>query len=640
MNISTLAKTLGVSVQELRDLGAKNSIRSLTGRNTRVPYNDALKITQILKPERVENLQNDDNIYLPHIVKVADLADAIGKPAGLVVKTLMMNGVLATLNEVIDFDTAALIAEEMGVKVLPEKTDQNLENNSNSYDNFTGYFQNEGDGKFVNRPPVVTIMGHVDHGKTTLLDTIRKSNVVASEAGSITQHISSYQVDFNNKKITFIDTPGHAAFTAMRARGTQLADIIILVVSATEGPKPQTVEVIERAKIYKNNVIVAINKIDLPEADPEKVKADIAGFGLVPEEWGGNVPFIEISAKQNLNIDKLLENILLISEVQELKGEVQTTPQAVVLESHLDKQKGSTAVVLITKDEIKVADYFACGENTGRVRKITDGNGKNLEKADLCMPVEITGLSQVANTGDLIYFYKDAKNAENKAAENKKASQNTSFLINKNLEGGENDIKIILKADVLGSLEALKESIVKIPQEQVKIIILNESVGEVTENDVNFAQTSNSIILAFHTNISSKNKELAKKNQVNIISSDVIYEILEWLEAQVIARTKIETKVEIIGKAKVLGVFKSEKSGVVVFGGEVIEGKILDSKLIRVQKNEEFKTMEIVELQKNKVKEKEVNISQQFGISCKGSVKIAVGDIIECIDEVVVNKKQ
>jgi translation initiation factor IF-2 len=483
----------------------------------------------------------------------------------------------------------------------------------------------------------VTIMGHVDHGKTTLLDTIRKANVAAGEAGAITQHISSYQVEFEGKEITFVDTPGHEAFTAMRARGTQLADTIILVVSATEGPKPQTVEVIERAKLTKTPLIVAINKIDLPEADIEKTKADIAAFGIVPEEWGGDTPYIPISGKQGTNIDTLLHTITLMAEVAGLQGQVDCQAQAVVVESHLDKNQGNVAVVLVTKDAIHTGDYFAFGEHTGKIRKMVDGNGTTVTTAKLCAPVEISGLSEVANTGESMFFFNNSKDAQAAASLEKAKKAHRKIFFSRPKESHETDIKLILKTDVLGSLEALKESIIKIPQEKVKVLILSESVGELSDSDVEFGQTTGATILAFHTPVPAKVGERAKQNQVGLIHSDVIYELLEWIEEQILARTKHEVRAEILGTIKVLAVFKSEKPKVVVFGGEVISGKITDTKMLRVIKNgEETARFEIIELQKSKVKTKEVNISQQFGVSCTGRGKVEVGDIVECIDEVVI----
>ena len=638
MNISTLAKVLGTTVQDLRDSGAKNGMRSFSGRNTRIPYADALAITKILRPDKAEKLKNDDNIYVPSTVSVAELAEVISKPPGLVVKTLIMNGILATLNEKIDFDTAALISEEMGITIHPEKSQAKDTAAPVTYETSENIFTRAVDGgKFITRPPVVTIMGHVDHGKTTLLDTIRKSNVAAGEAGAITQHISSYQVTFDAKTITFVDTPGHQAFTAMRARGTQLADIIILVVSATEGPKPQTVEVIERAKLSRTPVIVAINKIDLPEADIEKTKADIAAFGLVPEEWGGDTAYIAISGKLGTNVDQILHTILLMAEVADLKGQIDCQSQAVVIESHLDKTQGSVATILITKNAISVSDHFAYGEHTGKVRKITDGLGKNQTQASLCMPVEISGLSQVANTGETLFFFDTAKDAQNIASVEKIKRANRKIFFSKPKDGNETDIKIMLKTDVLGSLEALKESVVKIPQESVKVLILSESVGEVSDSDIDFAQTTGATILAFHTAVPAKVGERARQNQIGLIQSDIIYELLEWIEEQILARTTHEIRVEVIGTAKVLAVFKSEKPKIVVFGGEVLSGKINDAKMLRIMSGDEEKArFEIVELQKSKVKVKEVNISQQFGVSCTGRGKVEVGDIIECIDEIVI----
>jgi translation initiation factor IF-2 len=634
VNISTLAKTLGVSINDLRSEGEKLGMRSFSGRNTRIPYNDALGVTKVLRPDRAASLADDNKIYLPFSLTVGELADAIGRPPGLVVKTLVMNGVLATLNEKIDYDTASLVASEMNVEVHPESEELNQSGASTSL-SAEKIFASTTEGTIVERPPVVTVMGHVDHGKTSLLDTIRKSNVVATEAGAITQHISSYQVEVTGKKITFVDTPGHEAFTAMRARGTQLADFIILVVSAVEGPKPQTVEVIERAKISGTPIIVAINKIDLPEADPEKIKGDLAAFNLVPEEWGGSTPMIGISAKTGANIDKLLETILLHAEVADLKTVINVPAEAVVLESHLDKSQGPVATVIITKDSLKVGDIFAIDTNVGKVRKISDSNGKNLDTATITEPVEISGLSEVAKTGDILKIFATQKEAQNYIATQK--IKQSKKIFSSSRSSGDDDIKLVLKADVAGSLEALKEGILKIPSSNAQVNILDESVGAVTDSDTDFAETSGATILAFHTDVPNKIAERIKNNSVGLVASDIIYELLEWIEEQILMRTKHEIRIDVLGTAEVLATFSSDKPKIQVWGGEVKQGKLFDNKPLRVMREgEEIGRLEVVEFQKNKVRAKEINISQQFGASVTGKVKVEKGDIIECIDEIVV----
>jgi translation initiation factor IF-2 len=642
MNISTLAKILGVSINELRNTGKKNSIQGFNGRNTRIPYQSALDITKIIKPDKIGKLENDDKIYLPNSITVNELSEVIGKPAGMVVKTLLLNGVMATLNEKIDYDTAALISEEMGVVVYPENPDQfekQLIPENLAMIKTVEYDMLEKDVIMESRPPVVTIMGHVDHGKTTLLDKIRHSNIVSLEAGSITQHISSYQIEFKNHKITFIDTPGHAAFTAMRARGTQLADFIILVVAATEGPKPQTVEVIERAKLTKTPLIVAINKIDLPDADTEKVKTEIAAFGIVPEEWGGDTPFINISAVRGDGVEKILETILLHAEVADLKGQVNCQGQGVVLESNVDPKLGVTTTVLITKDKIKVGDFIKCGEMIGKVRALENAEGKKIQIASIAMPVLVSGLSNVCNIGEVMIVYPSKKEAVHALNQerfvNSKPKYNTrpSFT-----PSDDSAINLILKADVNGSLEALKESILKIPQDKVKVQIKSESVGEVTENDIDFAKTTKSTILAFHTHIHKKAATLIEKEPVDLMQSDIIYELLEWVEEKILSSTKHEIKTTILGKAEILGVFKSDRPTIQIFGGECKVGKIFDNKEVRIVRDgENLGKFEILELQKNKQKVKEVNISQQFGMSIKSRIKIQVGDILESIDEMVVS---
>ena len=640
MNISTLAKILGVSINDLRETGVKKEIYGFAGRNTRIPYNSAVEITKVLKPDKLSKLKNDDKIYLPASLTVNEFAEAIGKPVGIIVKTLLLNGIMATLNEKIDYDTASLISEEIGIEVFP--ADPEMFEKSSDQDlqliKHIEYDTPEDKKEYIERPPVVTIMGHVDHGKTTLLDTIRKTNIVATEAGAITQHISSYQITYKDKKITFVDTPGHAAFTAMRARGSQLADFIILVVSAVEGPKPQTVEVIERAKLSKTPVIVAINKIDLPESDIDRVKQEIAKFGLVPEEWGGDVPFIPISARNNVNLDQLLDTVLLHAEVADLKGQVHCYGQAVIIESHLDRQLGVVSTVMVTKDKIKVGDFIKCSEFVGKIRKLENSEGKNIQSAEISEPVLLVGLPEVCDIGEVIIVYPSQKEAQVAASiEKAKIINKKTVVTGGSSQGDENEINIMLKADVAGSLEALKESIIKIPQDKVKIHIKSESVGEITENDIDFARTTNSTILAFHTKINPKAAAILKNHPINMVQSDIIYVLLEWVEESILKNTKYEIKTISLGKAEVLAIFKSDKPNLQVIGGEVKEGKILSNKNLKlIRDGEEIARLEIHELQKNKSKAIEININQQFGVSLSGKGKVQVGDILECFDETVV----
>jgi len=650
MNISTLAKILGVSLTEVRETGQKNGIPGFYGRNTRINYQAALDLTKIMKPDKVAKLKNDDKIYLPNALTVTEFAESIDRNISVVIKTLILNGIIATINEKIDFDTASLIAAELNVEVFPEASGDFEKVLDTKMMKTVEYEGLDSDKNYTLRPPVITIMGHVDHGKTTLLDTIRKTNVVSGEAGAITQHISSYNMEYaidkklnlikgkNGYKLTFVDTPGHEAFVAMRARGSQLADLVILVVSAVEGPKPQTVEVIERIKIAKTPVIVALNKIDLPQSDVERVKQEIAKYGLVPEEWGGEVPFIPISARNEMNIDKLLEGILDQCEVMELKGEIDCKGQAVVIESHLDTQLGVVATVLVIKDKLKVGDIIVCGQNIGKIKTLKNSSDKVITTAELTEPVLLVGLPEVVDVGEPIVVYPNQKLAQNAVNLEIIKNRSTKKILNhSNTGGSDGEINVIIKADVSGSLEAIEESIFKIPQEKVKITIKAKSVGAIFESDLEFAKTTNSTILCFHTNWNSQIDALIKKEKINVIQSDIIYEILNWLEEQILANTKHETKVISLGKAKVLGVFKSEKASIQVVGGECLEGKITTSKMLRIWRdNKEIGRAEIVELQRNKVKATEVNINQQFGVSITGKNKIQIGDILESIDEILV----
>jgi translation initiation factor IF-2 len=656
MNISTLAKVLGTSINDLREIGEENKIYGFKGRNTRIPYNSAVLITKIIRPEKADKLQNDDRIYLSSVMTVSEFAEIISKPVGPVIKTLLMNGIMATMNEKIDFDTASLIANELGVEVLAES--EELQNVIvGGLDNLafikTVEYESTEDKVMQYRPPVVTVMGHVDHGKTTLLDTIRKTNIVATEAGAITQHISSYQIEYKTDKpefqkshlpkgknggvkITFVDTPGHEAFAAMRARGTQLADFIILMVSAVEGPKPQTIEVIERAKLSKTPVIVAINKVDLPTSDVERVKGEIAGFGLTPEEWGGETPFIPISAKTGQNLEKLLETILVSAELMELKGQIDCQGQAVIIESHLDKNLGIVGTALVVKDTLRVGDTIRCNEFVSKIKRLENTEGKKIEFAAVGDPVVFLGLPEVVNIGEPVIVYKDNKQAIVDAAVEKLKKQNKKFISHKAASTAD-QINIIIKADVSGSLEAIKDSIVKIPQDKVKVVIKQDGVGPITETDLEFARITGSTLISFHQKIPASIESQIEKLKINLVQSDIIYEILTWIEEEIASNTKYEVRIDILGQAKILGVFRSEKSNMQVFGGEVFEGKILSNKPLRVIRDDvEIGRMEIDELQKNKFKTSEVNISQQFGVSASGKVKIQKNDIIQSIDEIVI----
>lgn len=658
MNISTLAKVLGISINDLRETGEKNKIYGFKGRNTRIPYQSALNITRLLKPERLDKLKNDDKIYLPAAMTVIEFAETIGKQPGAIIKTLLMSGVMATLNEKIDFDTASLIAEELGVEVFAES--EELANAASGADENLSLIKNVEydtvDKTYVRRPPVVTVMGHVDHGKTTLLDTIRKANVVAGEAGAITQHISSYSLEYfpKNKdllkadfvkgpkhgiKITFVDTPGHEAFAAMRARGSQMADFIILMVSAVEGPKPQTIEVIERAKLSKTPVIVAINKIDLPDADVERAKAEIAGFGLTPEEWGGETPFIAISAKSGANIETLLDTILQHAELADLKGEIDCPGQAIVVESHMDRSKGVESTVLVIKENLKVGDAIRCGEFAGKIKRIETTEGKSVQSAVIGDPVIIYGLPEVVGTGEAVLTYKNSAQARTDAESEKLRKHNSKRIIQNDgtTKSKDNQIFVMLKADVAGSLEAIKEAITKIPQEKVKVIIKSESLGEINESDLDFAVITQATILAFHSRISPEIEMQIQRKKINLVQSDIIYEILNWVEEEVLRNTKYEIKVTVLGQAEVLQLFRSDDPKWQVMGGEVKEGKILASKPIRVMRGEkEIGRMEVEQLQQNKVKTDSVKEGLQFGISLSGKCKVSKGDYIQSIDETVI----
>ncbi|WP_368876680.1 translation initiation factor IF-2, partial [Proteus mirabilis] len=516
-------------------------------------------------------------------ISVADLANKMAVKGSEVIKTMMKMGAMATINQVLDQETAQLVAEEMGHKVILRRENELEEQVMNDRDT--------SDEMAVSRAPVVTIMGHVDHGKTSLLDYIRSTKVASGEAGGITQHIGAYHVKTDKGEITFLDTPGHAAFTSMRARGAQVTDIVVLVVAADDGVMPQTIEAIQHAKAANVPVVVAVNKIDKPEADPDRVKTELSQYGILPEDWGGETQFIHVSAKQGLGIDELLDAILLQAEVLELKAVKEGMASGVVIESYLDKGRGPVATILVREGTLNKGDIVLCGFEYGRIRAMRNELGKEVQSAGPSMPVEILGLSNVPSAGDEATVVRDEKKArevalyrQGKFREVKLARQQKSKLENMfaNMEEGKvSELNIVLKTDVQGTCEAITDALVKLSTDEVKLKIIGSGVGGITETDATLAAASDAIILGFNVRADASARRIIEQESVDLRYYSVIYSLIDEIKSAMSGMLEPEYKQEIMGLAEVRDVFKSPKFGAIA-GCMVVEGNIKRNNPIRV----------------------------------------------------------
>ena len=576
-------------------------------------------------------------VELPEYITVSDLASKMSIKAAEVIKSLMSMGVMATINEILDQDTANLVVEEMGHKAKPidyENIEKNLLdiNQKKNYDTST-------------RPPVITIMGHVDHGKTSLLDYIRKTRVASGEAGGITQHIGAYQVNSEKGFLTFLDTPGHAAFTSMRARGANCTDIVILVVAADDGVKPQTIEAIEHSKAANVPMIVAVNKIDTEGADQEKVKTELSQHEVVPEDWGGDNIFVPVSAKTGEGIDNLLESIHLLSEVLELKAISEGPARGIVLESSLDKGRGAVATVLVQEGCMKSGENILCGKEYGRIRAMIDQDGNKINEATPSVPVVVLGLSGTPNVGDEALAsineknIRDvAQNREDQLRDSKLASQKQS-KVNDNIfndmeSGNISALNILLKCDVQGSVEAISDSIKQITHEEVEIKIISSSVGAINESDVILAEASQAIVMGFNVRADSLAKKAIAEKNIDLRYYSIIYELIEDVKAGMSGLLTPETREEIIGLAEVKDVFKSSTLGAIA-GCQVVEGVVKKDHPIRVLRdNVVIYEGELESLRRFKDEVKEVKNGTECGIGVKNYNDVKTGDNIEVYERV------
>lgn len=571
-------------------------------------------------------------VKLPEIMTVKELAESIKKQASDIIKKLFNLGIMATVNQEIDFDTAYLVAEEFGITAQKEVkvTEEDIL-----------FDESEDDEKDLEvRPPIVVVMGHVDHGKTSLLDKIRSANVVNKEAGGITQHIGAYKVKCKDREICFLDTPGHEAFTAMRARGAQVTDIAIIVVAADDGIKPQTIEAIDHAKAAGVSIIVAINKIDKPNANVERVKQELLEVGLVAEEWGGDTICVPISAMTGEGIDSLLEMILLVADVKELKANPNKQSKGTIIEARLDKNAGTIVSMLVQRGTLNVGDTIVVGDVIGRIRAMKDDKGKKVKAAGPSTPVEVLGLSHVPQTGEVFYEVDNEKIAKQlvsrKIAERRRdlirQGQKVTLgdLFNQIKEGKIKELNVIIKADVEGSVEALKTSLEKLSNEEVRVRVLHASTGAIKESDITLASVSNAIIIGFNVRPDSIIEQLAKKESVDLRLYRVIYDAIDDVETALKGMLTPKYREEVLGKCEVRRIFKITNVGVVA-GSYVKEGKVVRGTMVRLVRDSiVLHEAKIDSLKREKDDVKEVATGYECGIKLENYSDIKEGDILEC----------
>ena len=586
-----------------------------------------LSAQQMMAPIKIETAY-----MTAETITVRDLTERIGKPAGEIIKKLMLLGIMATINQELDFDTASLVASEFGV-TLEMKLDKTAE------DALSAENVEDSEDELVTRPPVVTIMGHVDHGKTSLLDYIRKAKVAVGEAGGITQHIGAYIAKVDDRQITFLDTPGHEAFTAMRARGTQATDIAILVVAADDGVMPQTIESINHAKAAKCPIIVAINKIDKPGADPDAVKQELTRYELVPEEWGGDTIMVNVSAKTGEGVDDLLENVLLLADMLELKANPNRKARGVIIEAKLDHSRGAVATALVQNGTLHVGDMVVAGNAFGRIRAMVSSRGERVKHATPSTPVEIIGFGGVPEAGDEFMAVADEKLArqvvEERAAKArasmvKNSSASTLEELYSKLEQGEvKDLNIIIKADVQGSVEAVKQSLEKLSNAEVRVRTIHSGVGAITENDVMLAGIDGAIIIGFNVRPDAKARDAANRDGIDIRYYRVIYQAIEDIEKAMKGMLTPEFRENVIGHAEVRNVFKITGVGIVA-GSYVTDGKLQRNAQVRLLRdNVVVYEGKLSSLQRCKDAVKEVADGYECGVCLENYTDIKEGDVIE-----------
>ena len=581
------------------------------------------------KDENKENLKAiKRDINIPEAITVRELANRMAEQSSNIIKFLFGMGVTVTINQTLAADTAEYLVKEFGHNpIREEKAEEIIKKIKASRAE-----------NLKNRPPIVTVMGHVDHGKTSVLDVLRSANVVSGEFGGITQHIGAYQIDSQSNKLTFIDTPGHAAFTEMRARGSKLTDVVVLVVAADDGVKPQTVESIKHAKAANVPIVVAINKCDLPEADPQKIKNQLLEHELIAEDLSGDTLMVEISAKKKLNLEKLVEAIILQAEILDLKTDFESKATGIVLESKIDTGRGPVATIIVTTGTLKKGDFFVSGLRWGKVRAIIDDKGKNINQALPSTPVEILGINGAAKAGDdfiVLDSEKEAKTlSENRADENKDGKNPLTFATQDSAfsDNSVEELNLIIKSDVHGSSEAIKNAISQIKHEEVKPKIILADIGMITETDVTLAKASSAVLIAFNVKPSKEAKKLAENENITISSYNIIYEVLDYIKKRMSGLLTPDKKETITGTAQILEIFKVSGAGKVA-GSKVVEGEITSISEVRVIRDGSIiYTGKVETLFREKNQVKQVSSGQECGITVKDYMDFQKNDTIEAFN--------
>ncbi len=617
--------------QALRGDDIDNRSRSLASLKRAKQKENRLSNKSELK-DNFKPVKRDINI--PEVITIRELANRMAEQSSSIIKHLMGMGVTVTINHTIDSDTAEYLVKEFGHNpVKGEKAEEILEK-----------IKEIKSQNLKSRAPIVTVMGHVDHGKTSVLDVLRKANVVSGEFGGITQHIGAYQITHEKNKITFIDTPGHAAFTEMRARGSKLTDIVILVIAADDGVKPQTIESIKHAKAAKVPIVVAINKCDLPEADPQKIKNQLLEYELIAEDLSGDTLMVEISTKTKQNLDKLVESVILQAEILDLKTDFDTEAKGIVLESKIDVGRGPIANIIVTAGTLKKGDYFVSGLKWGKVRAIINDQGKQIDKAEPATPIEILGINGAAKSGDDFIVLKSEKEAKSlcdgriqEAKDNKNplsfVTQDSAFK-----DSSSEELNIIIKSDVHGSSEAIKNAITQIKHDEVKPKILLSDIGMVTETDVTLAKASNAVIIAFNVKPSKEAKKRAEQEKISISNFNIIYEVLDFIKSKMSGLLTPEVDEKIIGTAEILEIFKVSKVGRVA-GSKVTDGEITqDSKARVIRDGTIIFSGKIGSIFREKNQTKQVSAGLECGITLKDFVDFQKNDVIEVYNSIITER--
>lgn len=633
--------------------GNEGKLAELTSKTIVDEYEDILnkevgKVKKHKKKRKGDESQDKkmvdvEVIEIGETITVKDLAEQINKPVNDVIKTLMFLGVMAAMNQEIDFETAKKVAEKYDIEAYVKEEDSTLEEHFEEDEEIE-------DENLESRPPIITVMGHVDHGKTSLLDAIRKAKVTDTEAGGITQHIGAYTVDIKGQKLTFLDTPGHEAFTAMRARGAQITDIVILVVAADDGIMPQTVEAINHCKAADVPMIVAINKIDREGANQDRIKQELTEHGLVVEDWGGDVIAVPVSAKQNLNIDTLLEMVVLTAEMLELKANPARKGKGTVIEAKLDKGRGAVASLLVQNGTLHAGDSIIVGSTYGRIRAMFDDAGKKIKSAGPSIPVEVLGLSEVPAAGDRFTVVKDEKTArqmaearrEKKRQENFNSAHKVSLedLYSQIKEGKVKELSVIIKADVQGSIEAIRGSLEKLSTDDVKVRVIHGAVGAITETDITLASASNAIVIGFNVRPENSAVVLAERDGVEVKTYRIIYDAIEDVKSAMIGMLDPEYKEVVLGTAEIRNTFKISNVGTIA-GGYVLTGKLTRNADVRlIRDNIVILDSKLASLKRFKDDVKEVNAGYECGFSLEKFNDIKEGDIIEAYTMEAIKRKE